>query len=46
VASIKAWYPVDVFFNEDNITTFKSEWVHTNWPREVEYDPGGYAPQA
>lgn len=43
VATIYAWYPVDVFFNNDN-KEFHTEYVYCNWPTHVVYNATGYDP--
>lgn len=43
ISTIYAWYPVDVFFNIDNIE-FHPEQLYTNWPTHVIYNATGYQP--
>jgi hypothetical protein len=48
IASITTMYPVDIFFNDDPAALggvpFNPKYVHTNWPRQVKYNPSGYEP--
>lgn len=49
IASITTYYPIDVFFNEEDINIDAAypkfrDYMYTNWPNYIQYDARGYNP--